>query len=701
MIALKPPRGLSHLPRRALLLASAALLSLVLLPAMAQADTSSTLTVVGTSDVSDSGLIPNLIQPGFTAAYPQYTFKYIGTATGTAITDAETGSVGASVLIVHAASLENQFVAGGYSYEQYGRALFTNDFVLGGPSGDPAGVKANGASNMVQAFADIAAAGAGGGASPPVTFVSRGGTPGTTVEEHQIWADVASSGLAPAGLTLCTLNSTVGGGETPVTASTVTNSGDPCPSSGALPPAGDLPPWYAATGLTQGPNVVDANNCASFHSPANSCYVLTDRGTFDYLSSGTDPAGSIPNLSILTHGPQAATAPGGTYLLTNYFHGYIINPSQTVLGGSTPEPVNLPAAQAFLNYLTSPAVQSELKTYLANSDTLGPPFVADASPTLTLTTGFPATANAGTPVTVAGTLANAEPGYPLLAAGQPVNVDEIVGGLDIKVGSGTTTASGSFSIPFTPPASGTYQVTTNQIAQIENPNLSPVFGDLLSPASTQPVSMSVQGAVSVSSAKGTPTGVTVTGTVAPGAPDGNATVSVLARPASSGGLSTTVGTTTLATGNTAYAATGKLAPGTWQIVVTYQDPGQFLAAKSNTVTVTVPKTGSKHTVSFKKVTVKKGKLTLTGTLKPAPTASGAKIELLTLRVGKTSIKKGVRAGAAKATFHPTASTTVGKGKTSFTIRAKLKRGSVYKLELEYVQRGQTSSFSKLRSLAVH
>src|ERR1700722_17387814 len=118
MIALNPPPGLSPLPRRALLLASAALLSLVLLPALAQADTSSTLTVVGTSDVSDSGLMANLIQPAFTAAYPQYTFKYIGTATGTAITDAETGSVGASVLLVHAASLENQFVSGGYSYEK-------------------------------------------------------------------------------------------------------------------------------------------------------------------------------------------------------------------------------------------------------------------------------------------------------------------------------------------------------------------------------------------------------------------------------------------------------------------------------------------------------------------------------------------------------------------------------------------------------
>ena len=50
--------------------------ALMVTPALASADTSSTLTVVGTSDVSDSGLMPNLIQPAFQKAYPQYTFKY-------------------------------------------------------------------------------------------------------------------------------------------------------------------------------------------------------------------------------------------------------------------------------------------------------------------------------------------------------------------------------------------------------------------------------------------------------------------------------------------------------------------------------------------------------------------------------------------------------------------------------------------------
>ena len=99
----------------ALLAGLLGVIALLLVPSLARADTSSTLTVVGTSDVSDSGLVPNLIQPQFEKAYPQFTFKYIGTATGTAIASAESGTSGASVLIVHAASLENQFVAQGYS----------------------------------------------------------------------------------------------------------------------------------------------------------------------------------------------------------------------------------------------------------------------------------------------------------------------------------------------------------------------------------------------------------------------------------------------------------------------------------------------------------------------------------------------------------------------------------------------------------
>ena len=77
------PADLSARPglRRLLALPVLGLLAaavLMLTPALASADSASTLSIVGTSDVSDSGLMPNLIQPQFQAAFPQFTFKYTG-----------------------------------------------------------------------------------------------------------------------------------------------------------------------------------------------------------------------------------------------------------------------------------------------------------------------------------------------------------------------------------------------------------------------------------------------------------------------------------------------------------------------------------------------------------------------------------------------------------------------------------------------
>ena len=579
-------------PLLGILFAAAALLA----PALASAATSTTLTAVGTSDVSDSGLMQNVIQPEFHAAYPQFTFKYIGTATGEAITDVETGSEGASILIVHAASIENQFVADGFSYLPAGLAIFRNDFVFAGPVTDPAGVSKNAPNNIVQAFADVATAGFNGGGAPKATFVARDSGSGTSVEEHSIWSLVGQQASPPPGLVLCTVPAAIGGGETPVKAGVVAASGDPCPAGGndGLPPATDFPSWYIGTTTGQGPTVIATNACTGYASPVNTCYVLTDRGTFDYLSSGLDPAGAIPNLSILTRDNSAA-APGGAYKLINYFHAYIVNPAATVVGGTTKEPVNLAAAQDFVNFLTSPAVQSQLKYYLDGSPADndpggGPPFVADASPIITAT-GIPHNIGVGKSVTVTGSVTNAEVGYPVLA-GKTVTLDEIEAGLPVAVASGKTNATGDYKIAFVPTSSGSYQVSTGQITQIENATLSPVYSDILS-------------------------------------------------------------------------------------------PGASTAAK-----LTVKGLGTSGSIGFKKVTVKRGALTVTGTLVPPPSTKGARIELLALRTGGASFKE-------------VGHTSLGTDKTTFKIKAKLARGFRWVLQLEYVQKGHTSVYSKVRSIAVH
>jgi tungstate transport system substrate-binding protein len=652
--------------------------ALLIAPALASADTSSTLTIVGTSDVSDSGLVPNLIEPMFNKAYPQFTFKYVGSATGTAIQNAENGTGGPSALIVHAASLENQFVANGFSYNnQYGNAIFTNDFVLAGPTGDPAGVAANGANNIAQAFADVAAAGANGQA----TFYTRGGTTtasGTTVEEHSIWALVNNSGLRPASLTLCTVSAADGGGMSPVNSTAVPSNGAPCPDSGTVI-SPDNPSWYFINaGASQGANVIAANACT--HGPAGTCYVLTDRGTYDYLSSGTDPAGTIPALKIVTRGPQSASAPGGVDALVNYFHVYIINPTKP---GET---VNLPAAQDFVSFLTSPAFQGELKTYLPTVDPAGPPFVADASPNLTVS-GLPKNYTAKKPLTVKGTLVNAEPGYPALA-GQSVFVDQIVAGQPLPVASGKTNSTGGYSIKFTPTSSGSYEVSTGQISVIENSSLSPVYGDILSPASTTPENVTVHAATSNLRVESQGGKALVIGTVGPGTGHVKGTVTVLARAVGKRGAFRKVATERLASSQGNFAILAGLAPGNWNVKVKFSDRGQVVAATSRTVKVTIgPKPTSGITLSSFKP--KSKGFTLVATATPSG-ESGAKVELLRINTS----------AGAPARFAVFGTANLGAGKNKVTFHAKLKRPARWVLQLEYVRPGEAPSFSGLRTITI-
>ncbi len=653
---------------------------LLIAPALANADTSSTLTVVGTSDVSDSGLIPNLIQPQFQKEFPQYAFKYNPSATGAAIQAAENGTGGPSALIVHAASLENQFVANGFSHNnQYGNAIFTNDFVVVGPTGDPAGVGTNAANNAAQAFADIASGGAHGNA----TFFSRGGgvtASGTTVEEHAIWALVASSGLQPASLTLCAVSAADGGGMSPIAASAGVPNGGACPDGGTVlgGPGGHNPSWYQITGTNQASTVETTNNCNGF----TGCYTITDRGTFDYLSSGTDGGVTIPNLKIVTR-DNSASAPGGANELINYFHVYIINPSKP---GET---VNLTAAQDFVSFLTSPAFQAQLKTYLPTTDPGGPPFKADASPDLTVSSGLPKNYHASKPLTVKGTLVNAEPGYPALS-GETVSVQQIVGGVPLTVASAKTNSTGGYSIKFTPTSTGSYQVSTGSISKIENTTLNPQYGDILSPAATTPVSVKVHGATSNFRVQSQGGKALVLGTVGPGTGHVTGTVTVFARAVGKKGAFRKVATDRLATSQGNFAISVPLAPGAWSVKVTFQDPKQgVVAATSRTVNVTISSKPA-SSISLHSVKGTRGGFSLAGNASPSG-ESGAKIELLRLNT--------TPGAPARFTVFGTANLGAGKDKVTFHA-TKIKHGTRWVLQLEYLRPGQTPSFSGLGTVEV-
>jgi tungstate transport system substrate-binding protein len=108
--------------------------------------------------------------------------RHVGAGTGEALKISEKGSI--DLVMVHAKSLEEKFVAAGFGTERI--PFMYNDFVIVGPSGDPAGIR--GMKSATAALKQIAEK-----SSP---FVTRGDKSGTHVAESELWA---KAGLKPAG----------------------------------------------------------------------------------------------------------------------------------------------------------------------------------------------------------------------------------------------------------------------------------------------------------------------------------------------------------------------------------------------------------------------------------------------------------------------------------------------------------------------
>jgi tungstate transport system substrate-binding protein len=108
--------------------------------------------------------------------------RHVGAGTGAALKIAEQGNV--DLVMAHAKSLEEKFIAEGYGTERI--PLMYNDFVILGPASDPAGIK--GMKTGAEALKAIAA--------KQAPFITRGDKSGTHVAEMDIWA---KAGLKPAG----------------------------------------------------------------------------------------------------------------------------------------------------------------------------------------------------------------------------------------------------------------------------------------------------------------------------------------------------------------------------------------------------------------------------------------------------------------------------------------------------------------------
>lgn len=150
-------------------------------PAAVEAQaTVKSIILATTTSTQDSGLLDYLL-PRFTEE-TGVKVEVIAVGTGQALTLGQDGN--ADVLLVHARSLEDQFMADGHGVRR--EDVMYNDFIIVGPADDPAGIK--GATSAANALAKIAKAQA--------TFVSRGDKSGTHSKELAIWK---AAGVDPAG----------------------------------------------------------------------------------------------------------------------------------------------------------------------------------------------------------------------------------------------------------------------------------------------------------------------------------------------------------------------------------------------------------------------------------------------------------------------------------------------------------------------
>ncbi|MEW6244265.1 MAG: substrate-binding domain-containing protein [Bacillota bacterium] len=200
------------------------------------------LVLATTTSTVDTGLLDFLL-PEFEKEY-NAKVRVVAVGTGQAIQLGRSGD--ADVILVHSREAEERFVNEGYGVKRYD--VMYNDFVLLGPSFDPAGV--SGAKTIVDALGRIASR---AGTAQGVVFASRGDDSGTHRKEMFLW-DKAGVG-APRG------------------------------------------EWYSSLGQGMGDTLIMADEMRA--------YVLSDRGT--YLSMKD----KLKNLSIVFEGDEDLFNPYG------------------------------------------------------------------------------------------------------------------------------------------------------------------------------------------------------------------------------------------------------------------------------------------------------------------------------------------------------------------------------------------------------
>ncbi len=220
------------------------------------------LTMSTTTSTQSSGLL-DILLPVFEKK-SGIKIKVIAKGTGAAIRDGEDGNV--DIIFVHAKGREIAFVDQGFGTERF--PVMHNDFVLVGPSQDPAAIRNSG--HIGEALQKIS--------STQAVFISRGDDSGTHTKEQALWAD--------SGIQLTEKTKTIikKGKETKITSKFPVNSKN----------------WYMSIGQGMGKVLVYADE--------KQAYTLSDRGTYIKYKYGKTPA---LELDILSQGGENLANPYG------------------------------------------------------------------------------------------------------------------------------------------------------------------------------------------------------------------------------------------------------------------------------------------------------------------------------------------------------------------------------------------------------
>ncbi|MFA6412260.1 MAG: substrate-binding domain-containing protein [Syntrophales bacterium] len=156
------------------------LILMMALPGLLGAKNKNFILVSSTIGPIDAGIV-GALEAGFEKD-TGIRVRHVGAGTGAALNIARKCNI--DLVMVHAKSLEEKFIAEGYGTERI--PLMYNDFVIVGPASDPAGIK--GMKTAREALKKIADAGA--------LFITRGDKSGTHIAEMDLWK---AAGIKPAG----------------------------------------------------------------------------------------------------------------------------------------------------------------------------------------------------------------------------------------------------------------------------------------------------------------------------------------------------------------------------------------------------------------------------------------------------------------------------------------------------------------------